>query len=141
MRSETFSHVESQLAQLDPVIELVAVEPAGPEALRVYVDHPDGVDLALCERATAALAQLRESYSLEISSPGSNRPLTRPEHFRRFAGRRAKIRTSVEIEGRRGFTGTIASATDTSVELTLPEGPVRIPHDSIHRSNLVPETA
>jgi ribosome maturation factor RimP len=141
MKPETHSQVESQLSQLDPAIELVAVEPSGPESLRIYIDHPDGVDLSLCERVTVALSDLRDRYSLEISSPGANRPLTRPEHFRRFVGSRAKIRTSVEVEGRRGFTGTITSATDTSVELALPEGPVRIPHESIHRSNLVPETA
>ena len=108
---------------------------------RIYIDHPGGVDLELCRRTTAALNEFRVDYSLELSSPGLDRPLTRPEHFRRFVGRRAKIRTSVEVEGRRGFTGTITSASDTAVELELPEGPIRIPHDSIHRSNLVPETA
>lgn len=141
METDIQSQIERQLSRLDPEIEVVAVEPAGRETLRIYLDHPGGVDLDLCERASHALAEFREKWSLEISSPGPRRPLTRPEHYRRFVGRRVKVRTSVDVEGRRGFTGTIASASDTSVELTLPEGPVRIPHDSIRRSNLVPETA
>lgn len=141
MTEDIQTQIESGLAGLDPEIELVAVEAAGRETLRIYLDHPAGVDLDLCQRASQALSELRDSYSLEISSPGAKRPLTRPEHFRRFEGHRVKIRTSVEIEGRQGFTGIIASATDTSVELTLPEGPIHIPHDSIRRSNLVPETA
>lgn len=141
MNQELEMKIESRLATFDPEIELVAVESSGPDALRIYIDHPRGVDLELCQSATQALNDLRADFSLELSSPGSARPLTRPEHFRRFAGRRAKVRTSVKIEGRRGFTGTISTATDTSVELALPEGPIRIPHDSIHRSNLVPETA
>lgn len=141
MNREMEIQIESRLTTLDPKIELVAVEPSGPDALRIYIDHPQGVNLELCQQATLALNELRADYSLELSSPGLDRPLTRPEHFRRFAGQRAKIRTSTKVDGRRGFTGTIASATDTSVELTLPEGSIRIPHDSIHRSNLVPETA
>lgn len=141
MNHDLETQIESQLSALDPKIETVAVEAVGGDALRIYLDHPNGVDLELCQRASQALAELRDSYTLEISSPGSDRPLTRPEHFRRFLGHRAKVRTSVEVAGRRGFTGTIASASDTSVELALPEGPIRIPHDSIRRSNLVPETA
>lgn len=141
MNEDLQTQIESQLSALDPAIETIAVEAVGRETLRIFLDHPGGVDLDLCQRATHALTPLRDQYTLEISSPGANRPLTKPEHFRRFLGRRAKVRTSVEVAGRRAFTGTIAEATDTDVELALPEGPIRIPHDSIRRSNLVPETA
>lgn len=141
MNQELESKIHSEISKLDPEIELVAAEKIGRESLRIYIDHPEGVDLDLCQRVTYALGEIREKYSLEISSPGGERPLTRPEHFRRFTGHRAKIRTLEEFQGRRGFTGIITSATDTSVELALPEGPIRIPHDSIHRSRLVPETA
>ncbi|MFN8162005.1 MAG: ribosome maturation factor RimP [Solirubrobacterales bacterium] len=132
-------HVSSRLADLDPSIELVAVEPSGPESLRVFVDHPDGVDLALCERVTEALSDLLEDYSLEVSSPGPDRPLSRPEHFRRYLGRRARVRTREAIGGRRNFTGTIDAADDDGVRMVLGEGPVTIPHERIQRSNLVPE--
>lgn len=141
MNRELEIKIESQISTLDPEIELVAAEQIGRESLRIFIDHPNGVDLDLCQRVTHALAEVRETFSLEVSSPGRERPLTRPEHFQRFTGQRARIRTSTELDGRRGFTGTITSATDTSVELALPEGPIRIPHDSIHRSNLVPESA
>src|SRR5271154_7207619 len=60
---------------------------------RGVIDHPDGVTLALCERVTRDLGDLRERYSLEVSSPGTQRPLTKPAHFRRFVGRRARVRT------------------------------------------------
>ena len=67
--------------------------------LRVFIDHPEGVTLALCERVTAALTPLRERYTLEVSSPGIERPLTKPEHFRRFVGRRARVRTRGDRAG------------------------------------------
>jgi ribosome maturation factor RimP len=74
-------------------VEVLLVEAVGSDCLRVFIDHPDGVTLALCERVTMRLNELRESYALEVSSPGSHRPLTKPAHFRRFLGRRARIRT------------------------------------------------
>lgn len=139
--NETDTYIAEALARLDREIELIMVEQTGPDALRIFIDHPQGVDIALCERVTGALSDLLVSHSLEVSSPGADRPLTRPEHFRRFTGHRAKVRTNQEIEGRKGFTGRIASADEMSVELDLPEGPVTIPIESIRRSNLVPEAA
>jgi len=132
--------IETRLHDLDPAIEVIALEQSGPEALRVFIDHPDGVDLGLCERVTSQLTDLLVDHSLEVSSPGSERPLTKPEHFRRFRGRRVRVRTSEAVEGRRSFTGTIADADDSGVMVDLAEGPLTIPHERIHRSNLVPET-
>ncbi|HZJ29516.1 MAG TPA: ribosome maturation factor RimP [Solirubrobacterales bacterium] len=139
--SEIEEQITESLNAYDPEIEVVAVTPAGKEALRLFIDHPGGVDLALCERVTRALSEYLEQYTLEVSSPGEARPLTKPDHFRRFEGRLAKVRTSEEIAGRTGFTGTIASASEETVELALPDGPVTIPIESIQRSNLVPEAA
>jgi ribosome maturation factor RimP len=119
---------------------VIAVEEAGPEALRLYIDHPDGVDLSLCERVTNQLRDLTAEFSLEVSSPGAERPLTKPEHYRRFAGRRVRVRTRDEVEGRRSFTGTIAGADDAGVEVALEDGRITIPHERIRRSNLVPDT-
>ena len=62
--------IQSQLSELDPEIDLLAIEQPGGDMLRLFIDHPDGVDLALCERVTKHLNELRADYSLEVSSPG-----------------------------------------------------------------------
>jgi ribosome maturation factor RimP len=131
--------IERRLGDLDPAIELIAVEHPAAESLRIYVDHPDGVNLALCERVTAHLRDLLERWSLEVSSPGTDRPLTKPEHYRRFVGRRVRVRTTDAIAGQRNFTGTIAAAGDEGVSLEGETGAVEIPFAGIRRSNLVPE--
>ncbi|MGH2982072.1 MAG: ribosome maturation factor RimP [Solirubrobacterales bacterium] len=132
-------HIEERLTALDPAIELISLESPRPDGLRLYIDHPQGVDLALCERVTGGLRELLADYSLEVSSPGFERPLTKPEHFRRFRGRRVKVRTGVALEGRRNFTGTIADADASGVSVDLGDRSVTIPHERIRRSNLVPD--
>jgi ribosome maturation factor RimP len=132
-------HIEERLAQLDPQIELIALETPSTDGLRLYIDHPQGVDLGLCERVTNQLRELLFDHSLEVSSPGSERPLTKPEHFRRFRGRRVRVRTREALEGRRSFTGTIADADASGVSVDLGDRAVTIPHERIRRSNLVPE--
>jgi ribosome maturation factor RimP len=131
--------VENRLEQFDPDIELIALERPAAETLRLYIDHPDGVDLALCERVTGELRDLLESYALEVSSPGIDRPLTKPEHFRRFLGRKVKVRTEEAIAGRRNFTGTLKDADDEAVSLDADGADVRIPLARIRRSNLIPD--
>ena len=131
--------IERRLQELDPRIELVALEQPGPDALRLFIDHPDGVTLGLCERVTDQLRDLLVDHSLEVSSPGVERPLTKPEHFRRFLGHTVRVRTRDPLEGRSSFTGTIAAADERGVEVALPEGAVTIPHERIRRSNLVPD--
>lgn len=133
------STIEQRIAGYDPAIELIALERPAAETLRIYIDHPDGVDLALCEAVTLELRDLLEAYGLEVSSPGVDRPLTKPEHFRRFLGRRVKVSTKEEIAGRRNFTGTLADADDEGVLLDADGSDVRIPLAGIRRSNLVPE--
>jgi ribosome maturation factor RimP len=131
--------IETRLRELDPQIELIALERPGPDALRLFIDHPDGVSLGLCEGVTGHLRELLLDYSLEVSSPGVERPLTKPEHFRRFLGQTVRVRTREPLAGRRSFTGTIAAADEHAVEVALPDGAVTIPHERIRRSNLVPE--
>ncbi len=137
--AEIETTIEGRLRDLDPAIELIAVEHPAAESVRVYVDHPDGVDLSLCERVTEELRDLTERFTLEVSSPGTDRPLTKPEHFQQFLGRRVRVRTTDAIEGQRNFTGTIASAGDERVSLEAERGTVEIPLARIRRSNLVPE--
>ena len=129
--------IETRLRDFDPEVELIALEQPAAESLRLYIDRPGGVDLALCEAVTGELRDLLERYSLEVSSPGIDRPLTKPEHFRRFLGRRVKVRTREPIEGRRNFTGTLAEADDEAVMVAADGPPVRIPLDGIKRSNLI----
>jgi ribosome maturation factor RimP len=136
---ELQGQIEQKLQQLDPAIELIALEQPAGETLRLYIDYPDGVDLALCERVTDHLRDLLETWSLEVSSPGADRPLTKPEHFRRFMGRRIRIRTREAIEGQRSFTGTLTAADEGGVRIQAGEGEVDIPLSRIRRSNLVPE--
>jgi ribosome maturation factor RimP len=70
MTDPTEQDIQQQLSGLDPEIDIVALEKPRTDALRIFIDHPDGVDLALCERVTHHLADLRVDYSLEVSSPG-----------------------------------------------------------------------
>ena len=136
---ELQEQIESRLREFDPAVELIALERPAAETLRLYIDHPDGVDLGLCERVTNQLRDLLQAWSLEVSSPGADRPLTKPEHFRRFMGRRVRVRTREAIEGRRSFTGTLTAADERRVRLEAPAGEIEIPVSRIRRSNLVPD--
>lgn len=129
--------IEAQLATSEPGVEVLLAEVAG-DTVRLFIDHPDGVSLELCERVTHQLAQVRERYALEVSSPGTDRPLTKPAHYQRFLGRRARVRTREEQSGRTSFTGELVGATDEEVTIALDDGVVAIPYSAIARSNLVP---
>jgi ribosome maturation factor RimP len=131
--------IESRLAQSEPDVEVLLAEVLGGQTVRLFIDHPEGVTLDLCERVTHALPEVREKYALEVSSPGSERPLTKPDHFRRFLGRKARVRLRDEHDGRRSFTGELVGASDTDVTLAADTGVVSIPYADINRSNLVEE--
>jgi ribosome maturation factor RimP len=131
--------VESRLAAAEPQVEVLLVEVVGRDTLRVFIDHPDGVTLDLCERVTHQLVELRERYALEVSSPGTERPLTKPAHFRRFLGRRARVRTRDARDGHKSFTGELVGASDDEVTIAAATGVIAIPYADIHRSNLVEE--
>lgn len=131
--------IQARLSGTDPDVEVLLVEQAGGGRLRLFIDHPKGVDLALCERVTRELSDLLNDYSLEVSSPGPARPLVKPDHFRRFVGRRVKVRTRSEHDGRKSFTGELVGATDDAVTVAADDGVVSIPYSDINRSNLVEE--
>jgi ribosome maturation factor RimP len=138
--------VETRLAQAEPEVEVLLAEVAGPTTLRVFVDHPQGVTLELCERVSSALAPLRETYALEVSSPGAERPLAKPAHYRRFLGRRARIRIrrgpaagSGAGAQRRSYTGELVGASEREVTVAAADGVVSIPYADIHRSHLLGE--
>jgi ribosome maturation factor RimP len=130
--------IESRLRGQEPEVELLALERPAAERLRVVIDRPDGVDIALCERVTGLLRDLLESYSLEVSSPGPERPLSKPEHFRRYLGRRVRVRTREEVAGHKSFTGRLTGADEESVSVDSGDGPISIPLAAVRRSNLLP---
>ena len=131
--------IEERLASAQPDVEVLLAEVVGGDTLRLFIDHPDGVTLALCEQVTRDLAEVRERFALEVSSPGSRRPLTKPDHFRRYLGRRATVRTRERHDDRRSFTGELVGASDDEVTIAADSGVVTVAYDDIHRSNLIEE--
>jgi ribosome maturation factor RimP len=129
--------IEQRLATAEPDVDVLACEQVGAERLRLFIDHPDGVDLALCERVTKHLGDLLSEYALEVSSPGPERPLSKPDHFRRFLGKRARVRLRAAREGHRSFTGELVGASDEEVTVAADTGVVSIPYSEINRSNLL----
>ena len=129
--------IEARLSQAEPRVEVLLAEVVRGSLVRLFIDHPDGVTLELCERVTGHLAAVRERYALEVSSPGIERPLSKPEHFRRFVGRRARVRTRGDHDGRRSFTGELLGATDDEVTVAADTGVVSIAYADIHRSTLL----
>jgi ribosome maturation factor RimP len=133
------TEVETTLASAMPDVEVLLVEVVGGRTVRVFIDHPEGVTLERCEQVTHALAELRERYSVEVSSPGTERPLSKPDHYRRFLGRRARVRTRGAVEGHKTFTGELVGADDDAITIAADSGVIAIPYAEIHRSNLVEE--
>jgi ribosome maturation factor RimP len=131
--------IEQRLASAEPEVEVLSCERIGAERLQLFIDHPNGVDLALCERVTGHLRDLLLDYSLEVSSPGPQRPLTKPDHFRRFIGRRARVRLREPRDGHGSYTGELVGASDDEVTVAAEDGVVAIPYSEINRSNLMPD--
>lgn len=135
------TEIERCLAECEPGVEVLLVQVIGgppAQTLRLFIDHPDGVTLALCERVSGHLGSYREHYALEVSSPGQDRPLTKPQHFSRFLGRRAKLRLREPRSERASVTGELLRASEREVTIAASEGVVTIPYDQIARSNLIP---
>jgi ribosome maturation factor RimP len=129
--------IEARLAEAEPDVEVLLAEVVGGKLVRLFIDHPKGVSLDLCERVTKLLPEVRERYALEVSSPGPERPLSKPDHFRRYVGRRARVRTRGSNDGRTSFTGELLGATDDAVTVAADTGVVSIAYADIKRSNLV----
>ena len=136
--STTQAEIERRLADSEPEVEVLLAEVVPGGTLRLFIDHPEGVSLTLCERVSGQLSELREHYELEVSSPGPQRPLTKPQHFRRFLGRRARVRLRESRDGHRSVTGELVHASERDVTIASPEGMVTIAYEHIVRSNLVP---
>ncbi|MBX6420232.1 MAG: ribosome maturation factor RimP [Sinobacteraceae bacterium] len=144
---------------LEPVVnalgyELVLLEFSphrGHANLRLYIDRlsgGDGIGLDDCEKVSREVAAaldvadpIPHSYRLEVSSPGLDRPLVKPVHFRRFRGAQVRVQTLAPLAGRRRFLGELVDADDTTVTLRTAEGSLRLPFADIERARLVPDYA
>jgi ribosome maturation factor RimP len=135
LHREVAETVEGRL----PDVEVLAVELGGPDRLTVYVDHPQGVDHALCERVTDVLRSYLVRYRLDVSSPGPERPLRTREHFAGALGRRVAVRTTHEVAGRQRFRGEVVAASEGEVTLSAGGERVEVPYDAIARGNLIDE--
>jgi ribosome maturation factor RimP len=122
-----------------PGVEVLAVELANPERFVVYVDHPDGVDHALCVRVTDLLRDYLREYTVDVSSPGTERPLRKPSHFARVLGHRVSLRTREPIGGRSKFKGELQDARADTLALSVDGDTIEIPYDAIVRGNLIDE--
>jgi ribosome maturation factor RimP len=116
-----------------PGTEVLAVELSSPERFTVFVDHAQGVDHALCERVTHVLRDYLREYSVDVSSPGLERPVRSETHFRNAVGRRVALRTNE----RKNLRGEVIAAGERTVTLKTEAGSLDIPYDSIVRGNLI----
>src|SRR6201999_3028247 len=114
--SALLTEIEARLAGVEPEVEVLLAEVSGP-VLRLFIDHPDGVSLSLCERVTGHLNEYRQQYALEVSSPGQDRPLTKPQHYTRFLGRHARVRLREARDGHKSVTGELVGASDRDVTI------------------------
>ena len=117
-----------------PGVDVLALELTGKERFCVFVDHAQGVDHALCERVTNVLRRYLDKYSVEVSSPGPERPLRTRDHFARAVGRTVRVKTDT---GR--AKGQVVQAGQRAVKIAANGEPVDIPYEAIVRANLIDE--
>lgn len=136
--AELAQQIELTLRTRVPEVEVLLAEQPSPGLVRITIDRPGGtVDLDLCERVSRALSTLRDRYAIEVSSPGIERPLVKPEHYRRAVGSRIQVRTEQPVEGRRQFSGTLIEASNNEIEIDLDGERARLSYAAIRRGNLV----
>lgn len=141
---------------IEPTIERLGYELTDLEVrlsgqgglLRLTIDKPDGIDLDDCEKVSHAVSALLDvedpvpgNYSLEVSSPGLDRKLTKVEHFQRFEGETLKVTMRFPIEGRRRFRGTLVSSDDENIVVEVDGESHSLPLTMIDTARLVPDGA
>jgi ribosome maturation factor RimP len=138
-REELEAEIEAALTERFPDVDLVDFEVRGqPPILTLFIDRRDGVDLDLCASVSQSLEELRERFALEVSSPGLDRRLRKPEHFAARLGSEIAAHMTRPIEGRRNFRGILAAADDQSITLTLEGGgSAKLPLDALGKAHVV----
>ncbi|MHB8858669.1 MAG: ribosome maturation factor RimP [Thermoleophilia bacterium] len=117
--------IEQNLSQVIPEVDVVDVEVAGGRGnpiLRVFIDHPEGVNHELCMQVTALLDSYLQDHTVEVSSPGLEKRLRKPEHFRAAAGQKINVKTFGPVEGERNFTGFLISIDERELILEMDQG-------------------
>ena len=123
-------------------IEIVTVQVVGAKkapTIRVFIDTPEGVSFDQLAKSQAWINEILDAidpYTLEVSSPGIDRPLRTPEHFARFAGQVAVVKMGHPLDGRSNFTGKIVSADDTCVVMEIDGEQISLPMDDMKRAHL-----
>lgn len=138
---------------LEPAIEGLGYELTDLEVklggrdgvIRVFIDQAEGIGLEDCETVSRQISTvlevedpIQEHYSLEVSSPGLDRRLTKPEHYRRFAGEDVRIKLRAPLNGRRNFRGAIRAADEENIEVEVDGESHRLPIATIETARLVP---
>jgi ribosome maturation factor RimP len=127
--------IESELAG----VEVLALELMTPSRFCVYVDHPAGVDHALCKKVTDVLRDFLREYTVDVSSPGIERPVRTPQHFAEAVGKKVALRTGEPVGGRSKFKGEVRQAGADTLTMSIDGADVDIPYESIVRGNLIDE--
>lgn len=123
-----------------PEVEVVDVEVSGRpgnKVLRVFIDHPDGVDHDLCVKVTGELDRYLQDHMVEVSSPGLERRLRKPEHFRDVVGEKINLKTYGPVQGQRNFTGFLVDVDENGVTVDLGDRKVAIGFDRIARAKKI----
>jgi ribosome maturation factor RimP len=122
-----------------PGVEVLAIELMTPTRFCVYVDHPEGVDHALCKQVTDSLREFLREYTIDVSSPGLERPVRKPQHFANAVGRKVALRTAEPVDGRSKFKGEVRQAGAEALTVSIDGADVDIPYEAIVRGNLIDE--
>ncbi len=145
---------ERLLALIEPSVRALGYELVGVEyfpwrkgaLLRVYIDSAEGITVDDCERVSHQVSgvldvedPIREGYTLEVSSPGLDRPLFTPAHFQRFVGEKVRVKMDVPVQGRRNITGVLRGLVDGKVVVLEGDQERHLPLDAIGKAQLVPE--
>jgi ribosome maturation factor RimP len=146
LREKLIELVEPLLVQLGyELVELEYGPSRGHAQLRIFIDKPDGVGIEDCERVSREVSSLLDvedpiptAFTLEVSSPGLDRVLRTPGHYRRFVGERVKVELAAPREGRKRYTGTLTSVDDAGIQLQVDNFSVGIPFEEIAKARLAP---
>jgi len=149
LRDRLVALIEPALLALGYELVLLEYSPGIKTAsLRLFIDAESGVDLGDCEKVSREVAALldvedpiEKAYQLEVSSPGLDRPLTKPEHYLRFTGEKIRVQTLVPINGRKKFVGPVIGLEQRTLLLKQDAETVRIPLADIEKARLVPDYA
>lgn len=135
-----FHEIAPQVETAIPGVEVLALELSGPERFTVFIDHPQRVDHELCARVTDVLRPYLRQYTVDVSSPGVQRPIRTPAHFERAVGRQVALRTSQHIEGRKRFKGQVVGTGPGGIRVATDGDEYEIPYETIVRGNLIEES-